>query len=144
MPRRLLSWFILALVMPLCALAQEHHPTVIGPTVTIIDEGTYAQRAREAWENVVDRTNASYLDQHITQFPDAISAQVAFSVRYELVRQSASIAAYNQFITRYADRAATPQAIGEVWELYRQENRLSGYVDFMRRYPNTPHAVVAK
>jgi hypothetical protein len=126
------------------ALAQEERHAVIGPAVNIIDEEIYARRSQEAWENVVDRTNASYLDQHITQFPDATSAQVAFSVRYELMRQSASIVAYNKFIMHYADRAATPQAIGEVWELYRQENRFSGYVDFMRRYPNTPHAVVAK
>jgi|GEM_PF-2503926 len=139
-----LAWFILILVSSLTVLAAEPAPVVSSPPVEVVDETRYTQEAQAAWKNVVDKSNPRYLDQHMGQFPAADTARTAFSLRYELVRNSQSIATYNAFIARYPDRAATPQAVGEVWQLYRADNRLSGYLDFIRRYPNTSHAVVAK
>ena len=139
-----LAWFILMFVSSLTVLAAEIALIVSSPTVEVVNETRYTQEAQAAWKNVVDKSNSRYLDQHIGQFPEADTARTAFSLRYELARNSQSIATYNEFIGRYPDRAATPQAVGEVWQLYRADNRLSGYLDFIRRYPQTPHAVVAK
>jgi hypothetical protein len=136
--------FTFILMSSLTVLAAETAPIVSSPTVEVVNETRYTQEAQAAWKNVVDKSNPRYLDQHIGQFPEADTARTAFSLRYELARNSQSIATYNEFIAGYPDRAATPQAVGEVWQLYRAENRLSGYLDFIRRYPQTPHAVVAK
>ena len=130
--------------LKLTVLAAETAPIVSSPTIEVVNETRYSQEAQTAWKNVVDKSNPHYLDQHIGQFPEADTARTAFSLRYELTRNSQSIATYNEFIARYPDRAATPQAVGDVWQLYRADNRLSGYLDFIRRYPQTPHAVVAK
>jgi len=113
-----LTWLVLILASSLTVLAAEPTPIVSSPTVTIVEEARYTQEAQAAWQNVVDKSNPRYLDQYIGQFPEADTARTAFSLRYELARNSQSIATYNEFIVCYPDRAAAPQAVGEVWQLY--------------------------
>lgn len=117
---------------------------VTGGGATAVDSAKYAAQAAEAWAAVVDRSDPRALDAFTRAWPDSDPAVDAFTLRFEHVRASQSIAQYQDFILAHPRRLGTQLAIAELFDLYRGEDRLSGYIDFLARYPNTAEAVVAR
>ncbi|MFN0315376.1 MAG: hypothetical protein ACKVQA_10095 [Burkholderiales bacterium] len=101
-------------------------------------------KATEQLKAIPNKADVRYLDDFLRTYPKTDAADVAFTLRYNITRSSASIDEFNKFIEKYGETLPGYLAVDDVYQLYRQLDNVAGYVDFMKRYPNTPQAYLAK
>ncbi len=114
------------------------------PCVATAPPGVRDQQALGLFERIPNLASPDYLDDFVSNCRGTPTADLAFTLRYQLVHTSSSIDAYNDFISRYPTTVPGRLAVGEVYDLYARRDTVAGYFDFMRRYPNSVFALHAK
>ena len=116
------------------------------PRVGLASDDQYEREARREFSSLSSReiVNADYLDDFIYRYFGTMQANIAFTLRTQIVRSSFSIEDYNNFLSLYGDTTAGRIALFEAFELYQQHDNVPSYLDFMERYPNSPEALLAK
>jgi hypothetical protein len=93
--------------------------------------------ARVAFGRLRNPADARFLDDFIAAFRGTAFANIAFTVRYELLRASSSIATYDRFIDIYSGTVPALLALEELYTLYRLADEGQMYLEFIRKYPSS-------